>query len=293
MISSMTGYGRGEVSENHTTATAEVRGVNGRYLEVSSKLPRTLALRENDVKDLVRRKFVRGKVNVLITIIHENASEVPLRINTEAARAYYRLLTNLRKAVKIQEKVSLDHLLKFPEVLELDEFEQADDHEWMLAQRALTAALDEAALMRRREGGELSKDLEERVHGIERLVGEIEEVAKTRIPEERNRFHERLRELLADATVIDSNRLEMEIALYADKLDITEECVRFHSHNKFFLSALVSDEAAGRKLNFLVQEMNREANTIGSKANNVEIAHMVVAIKEELEKIREQLQNTE
>jgi uncharacterized protein (TIGR00255 family) len=293
MISSMTGYGRGETSEDHITAVAEVRTVNNRFLEVSTRLPRTMALRENDVKELVRTKFVRGKINIVISISRENTSDVPLKINTSAAKAYYALLDNLRKSVKINEDITLDHLLKFPEVLEIDEFDEGDKKEWMLAQRALTLALDETAQMRKREGGELMKDLVERINGISGVLDNVERIIKERVPQERERFHDRLKELVTDTTIIDERRLELELVIYADKLDITEECVRFRSHNKFFLDALANEEASGRKLNFLIQEMNREANTIGSKANNAEVAHLVVAIKEELEKIREQLQNIE
>jgi uncharacterized protein (TIGR00255 family) len=293
MISSMTGYGHGEAAENKTTAVAEIRTINNRYLEVTSRLPRTLALRENDVKELVRSKFSRGKVNVVVTLSQENGTELPLKINAAAAKAYYNLLTTLKNSVKIQNEVTLDQLLKFPEVLEMDVSEQNDEQEWALAQRALSAALDEVVIMRKREGGELKKDLVARLEMINKMLGEIEVMAKDRLPAERERLMTRLKELMEDSRVIDANRLEMELALFADRLDLTEEAVRFRSHNKFFLQALEHEEGAGRKLNFLVQEMNREANTIGAKANNAEIAHLVVAVKEELEKIREQLQNVE
>ena len=176
---------------------------------------------------------------------------------------------------------------------DLDAAEQNDEGEWALAQKALSAALDEVVIMRKREGGELMKDLVARLAMINSTLTEIETMAKERLPKERERLVTRLKELMDDSRVIDGNRLEMELAMFADRLDLTEESVRFRSHNKFFLKALETEEGAGRKLNFLVQEMNREANTIGSKANNAEIAHLVVAVKEELEKIREQLQNVE
>lgn len=293
MISSMTGFGRGEVAEGRITATAEVRSVNSRYLEVASRLPRTMTLRESEVKELIRSKFARGKINVAISVMHENDNEVPLKINTAAAKTYYKLLTNLRKSVKIQEKVTLDHLLHFPEVIEINEFERGDEKEWQLVKKALNLALAEAALMRQLEGDELRKDLYHRIELIDKKVDEIELLAKKRLPEERIKLEERIKDLLSDPAVLDAKRLELEFALMVDKLDVTEECVRFRSHNKFFYKALENDEAVGRKLNFLVQEMNREANTIGSKTNSAEIAHHVVAIKEELEKIREQLQNIE
>lgn len=289
----MTGFGRGEVTDNRITASAEVRTVNSRFLEVNSRLPRTMSLWESDVKELIRTRFVRGKITVVLNIVRENDNDVPLKINMSAARAYHKLLNDLRKAVKIQEKVSLDHLLKFPEVLEVDEFDKGNDQEWSIAQKALVLALDETALMRKREGGELMKDLRHRVNEINTVIDAIEQMAKERLPQEKTRLDERLKELLSDQSVLDKQRLEFELALFVDKLDVTEECVRFRSHNKFFLDALVNEEAAGRKLNFLIQEMNREANTIGAKASSAEIAHRVVGIKEELEKVREQLQNIE
>ena len=293
MISSMTGFGKGEASANRITAVAEVRSVNNRFLEVTSRLPRTMTLRENDVKELVRTKFVRGKVNVAITVTQENEGEFPLKINPAAAKAYYKLLNDLSKSVKLKEKVTLDHLLHFPEVIETESLEDRDEKVWSIVQKALGEALDEAAEMRSREGGELMKDLVKRIEHIDLVLNEIERIAVMRVPQEREKLHERLNELVRDPSVIDKERLELEIALLADKLDLTEECVRFRSHNKFFLLGLANEEAAGRKLNFLVQEMNREANTIGSKANDAEIAHHVVIIKEELEKVREQLQNIE
>ena len=289
----MTGYGRGEAAEGQISAVAEVRTVNSRFLEVSSKLPRTMTLRENDVKELVRAKFARGKINVVLNINYENTSEVPLRINKSAAKGYYKLLGDLRRTLKMREAVTLEHVLKFPEVLEVDELDQADDREWTLAGRALGVALQGAAEMRRQEGTELMDDLQSRIHVVETRLGEIERLAGSRLPQHRQKMEERLKELLGDRSVIDAGRLELELALLADKLDVTEECVRFRSHNKFFLEALGDAEPAGRKLNFLVQEMNREANTIGSKAADADIAHIVVSIKEELEKIREQLQNIE
>jgi uncharacterized protein (TIGR00255 family) len=289
----MTGFGRGEASANRMTATAEVRSVNSRFLEVSSRLPRSLALRENDVRDLVRTKFVRGKVNIVVTVAQENGSEVPLKVNRAAAKAYYRLLKELSTSVRMKEKITLEHLLHFPEVIEADNLGKEDEQEWAIAQQALTKALDEATNMRCSEGSELMKDLRKRIGSIGQVLDSIERSAAERLPEEREKLQERLRELLGDAALIDANRLEMEVALLADKLDVTEECVRFRSHNKFFLAALDDPESAGRKLNFLIQEMNREANTIGSKASSAEIAHLVVSVKEELEKIREQLQNIE
>ncbi|MEE9225198.1 MAG: YicC/YloC family endoribonuclease [Bacteroidota bacterium] len=292
MISSMTGYGHGEVSGEEITATVEIRSVNSRFLEVTARLPRTLAARENDVKEVVRKKIARGKVNVVITVKRESMTDTPLKINAAAARTYYRLLNDLRKAVKLKEKVKLEHLLRFSEVLEVDEADVSDEREWSVVEKATSRTLDEMVRMRLNEGEELRKDLEVRIRQLGETIDQIEVLSKGRIPEERNRMRERVRQILENGEV-DEQRLELEIALLAEKLDVTEECVRLRSHNKFFLEALRNDEAAGRKLNFLVQEMNREVNTIGSKASDAAIAHLVVQMKEELERVREQLQNIE
>jgi uncharacterized protein (TIGR00255 family) len=292
MISSMTGYGRGEASEEGVRAVAEIRSVNSRYFEVNTRLPRSLSLRENDVREIIRAKAGRGKINVVVSIERESANNIPLKVNKAAAKSYIKLLNELRKASGIKEKVSLDHLLKFSEVIEAGELQSENEKEWVVVEKALSKALEELKLMRQKEGGELRKDLESRLQLLQAKIDSIEKLSKERIPEQRVRLRERIQQLLANETV-DENRLELEIALLADKLDVTEECVRFRSHNKFFLEALSDKESAGRKLNFLVQEMNREANTIGSKAADASIAHLVVEAKEELEKIREQLQNVE
>jgi len=292
MISSMTGYGRGEATGDGITAAVEIRSINSRYLEVTARLPRSLSLRENDIKDVIRKKLNRGKITLVATVDRQTTAALPLKVNVSAARGYYRLLNDLRKAVRTTEKVKIDHLLRFSEVIEQQGLETIDDHEWEITLAAIDVALDEMVKMRRKEGGELTKDFEARIRSIGGQLEKVDALSRDRIPEERERLRERIHQLLQGATV-DEARLEMEIALLADKLDVTEECVRFRSHNKFFLEALSESEAVGRKLNFLVQEMNREANTIGSKSSSSEIAHLVVGIKEELERVREQLQNVE
>lgn len=293
MISSMTGYGRAEKSAKGLTVVAEVRSVNSRYLEVSSRLPRTLSARENDIKELVKSKLLRGKISIALSLVEENGSEIAVSLNTAAAKAYYKLLNDLKKAIKSRETVTLEHVLKFPEVLEPLGVDGDDEKEWETAKQALLSALDGAVEMRRQEGEELRKDLKARVRQIDATLDMIDKLATGRVAEEKARLQERIAVLVADPAVIDAKRMELEISILADRLDVTEECVRFRSHNKFFLHGLEHEEGSGRKLNFLTQEMNREANTIGSKANNAEIAHHVVGIKEELEKIREQLQNIE
>jgi uncharacterized protein (TIGR00255 family) len=293
VVASMTGFGRAEVSKKGISIRTEVRSVNSRYLDITLRLPRSISQREKELKDIVRTFLNRGNLNIIIKIEYDSSGAIPLKVNKAAAKSYYKLLNEIRKSVKLREQVKLEHLLTFSEVLEPVEEEETDELEWELVQEAVRQALENLNAMRAQEGCELVQDLEKRIHWVEETLNEVEKISKDRIPQERKELHERIAQLVEDKFVIDQNRLELEIALMVDKLDITEECVRYRSHNKFFLEALHKNEAAGRKLNFLVQEMNREANTIGSKSNDADIAHMVIGIKEELEKIREQLQNIE
>lgn len=293
MVSSMTGFGRAEVNKNGITVSTEVRSVNSRYLDLTLRLPRNFSQREKEMKDIVRTFLNRGNLNIIVKVEHDSNDVVPLKVNKAAAKSYYKLLNEIRKTVKLPEKVKLEHLLTFSDVLETVDEEETDETEWELVQESVRQALGSLNAMRFQEGSELAADLEKRIRWMDETLNEVEKLSKERIPEERKNLHERIAELVEDKFVIDQNRLELEIALLVDKLDVTEECVRYRSHNKYFLEALNKNEAAGRKLNFLVQEMNREANTIGSKSSDATIAHLIVGLKEELEKIREQLQNIE
>lgn len=292
MIASMTGFGRGESSSKGISVSVEIRSVNSRYLEVSARLPRSVSTRENEIKEILRKRIFRGKLNVLVSVERENGGEIPLKINAEAARSYLKLMNQLKKATRLKESVKLEHLLKFSEIFEPMAIEETDEAEWSVLKKALSKSIDAYNKMRQDEGAELKRDFVKRVESIEHSLADIDRISRERIPVERTRLRERIQQLMGNDS-FEESRLELEIALMADKLDVTEEVVRFRSHNKFFLEALDNEEAAGRKLNFLVQEMNREANTIGSKSSSTEIAHLVVGLKEELEKIREQLQNIE
>jgi uncharacterized protein (TIGR00255 family) len=289
----MTGFGRAEVNKDGIIVRTEVRSVNSRYLDLTLRLPRNFSQREKEVKDIVRTFLNRGNLNIIVKVEHDSNDVVPLKVNKAAAKSYYKLLNEIRKSVKLHERVKLEHLLTFSDVLEPVDEEETDETEWELMQESIRQALESLNAMRTQEGSELAADLEKRIRWMDETLNEVEKLSKERIPEERINLHERISELVEDKFVVDQNRLELEIALLVDKLDITEECVRYRSHNKYFLEALNKNEAAGRKLNFLVQEMNREANTIGSKSSDATIAHLIVGLKEELEKIREQLQNIE
>jgi uncharacterized protein (TIGR00255 family) len=292
MVASMTGYGRGEASAKGISVAVELRTVNSRYLEVSSRIPRSLALRENDIKELVRKRISRGKVNLQVMVEKEGNGDLPVSVDMATARAYHRVLNDLRKKLKLREQVKLEHILQFSDIFSPGVEENTDELEWSVTQKALQKALDGLETMRQNEGRELERDFRSRIDFLEKQLVKVEELSKAQVPAERTRLRERITQIIENAPV-DEGRLEMELAILAERLDVTEECVRFRSHNKFFLEALAGNEPAGRKLNFLIQEMNREVNTIGSKSSATEIAHIVVSMKEEMEKIREQLQNIE
>lgn len=292
MIISMTGYGRGEISANGVTVTVELRSVNNRFLEISTRMPRELNPRENDMREVVRRTLNRGKIHLNVSIDKQSSAVQAINIDPDVVNAYRDALEQIRKVAKIKESVTLSHLLHFSEnIMGGGAAEESNDH-WDLVAQALEVAVTDMDQMRRNEGRELGNDIRNRIAAIDGMVDQVEQISKTRIPQERQRLRDRIAQLFENDE-IDEQRLEFEIVMLADKLDITEECVRYRSHSKYFIEAVKSPEPAGRKLGFLLQEINREVTTIGSKANDPEIAHLVVQAKEELEKIREQVQNIE
>ncbi len=295
----MTGFGRGETArtlENGATitVTAEVRSVNSRFIEIAIRLPRTMAERELECRELIRKRLERGKISVNISIDRQGAETTPLSLNEPLAKAYFNLLDRLRTTTGLTAEIQLRDLTSFGDIFTAeDRASDATTIEWELAQKALNEAVDQLNAMRASEGGELERDLRSRIALMEERTNEIERSNSTTAKEEYEKLKQRVVELVNDVQVLNDQRLELEIALIAERLDITEEIVRFRSHVKFFLEAMAAPEAAGRKLNFILQEMNREVNTIGSKTNSAQVAHHVVFIKQELEKMREQVQNIE
>lgn len=288
----MTGFGKGEATSKGVTFTVELRSVNNRFLEISTRAPKAISQRENEIKEIIKTKISRGKISLNAMKDEETDGEIAISIDKKKAKEITAVLEQLRKTAKIKQPVTLEHLLHFSEIFQTKEAVE-DETEWKVFVQALTKAVDGLKKMREKEGAELARDSKERIAKINKNIDTVEQLSKKRIPEERKRLTDKVAALVEDKGIINNQRLELEIAILSEKLDVTEECVRFRSHNKFFLEALQSKESEGRKLNFLIQEMGREANTIGSKCNDVEIAHIVVGIKEELEKIREQLQNFE
>lgn len=293
MIKSMTGYGHGEAVAKGKKASAEIRSVNSRFLELTIRLPKELAHREGDVKEIVQQKLDRGKINLTVNLDSEIEHRSALVINKDAVKHYYKLLNDLKKSVNLKEEITIDHLLKFSEIIQPEEKQIEEEFDWNLCEKAIIKALDNLIKMRENEGNELAKDLIKRINNIEKNILKIEKISRKRIPIERNNLRAKVKKLLEDKDKIDEQRLELEIIFLAEKLDITEECVRIKSHKKYFIDTMKLTEPSGRKLNFLVQEIHREVNTIGAKSNDASISQLTIEIKEELEKIREQLQNIE
>ncbi len=293
MIASMTGYGRGEVRYGDCEIVAEIRSVNNRFLDVQQKLPRGYFHYEQEVKNIIRNYVTRGRINVFVGLKTNNDENgIGLGINREPARVYWKLINQLKKEFKIRGRVKLEHLLQFPDIIIYEENSGTNEATWKLIENALTIALENLQEMRKREGLELSNDLRGRIQTLNSQIDQIEKISAGRTDEELEKLRQRVKEILS-VEGLDEARMETEIALMINRIDVTEECVRFRSHNKMFLEIMSAEEGGGRKLNFLLQEMTREANTIGAKANQADIAHLVVEIKEEVEKIREQVQNIE
>jgi uncharacterized protein (TIGR00255 family) len=291
MIKSMTGFSKAEAKENGANSTVEIKSLNGRFLEINCKIPRVLSHKELEIRDIIRNSMERGTVNINVTIDSDKLSNL-LNFDENAASECYNKLNNLKSRLKIKGQVELEHLLQFAPIFQQKEEEANDGLYWKLTQKALREALNQMDKMRKAEGQNITKDIQARMKKIQANVDNIESLGIERIPSERERLRQRVAQLF-ETDEIDEQRLQMEILLLADKLDISEECVRLRSHFKYFYETIKSKEASGKKLNFLMQEFLREINTVGSKANDATISQIVVDVKEELERIREQVQNIE
>ncbi len=292
MVKSMTGYGRAREMRNGRDITVEVRSVNNRYLDCTVKMPRAYIFAEDRMKARVQQAISRGKVDVFVTIDASAADEAVVAVNEPLARGYYEALTRLKTMFSLPGEVTPEVLAKFPDVLAVTKAEE--DVEAIAAD--ICAVLDDALAayndMRAVEGEKLAADVAGRVTTIETVVGKVEERSPQTVAAYRQRLEAKMQEVL-QSTTIDESRILTEAAIFADKIAVDEETVRLRSHIAQLRAMLASDEPVGRKLDFLIQEVNRECNTIGSKCNDLTIAQDVVNMKAEVEKIREQVQNME
>jgi len=294
MIKSMTGFGRGEYTDDKKSIVAEIKSVNHRYCEITVKMPRRYQFAEEKIKSLVKAVAPRGKIDVSIMVDDSSFEGSSIRLNLDAAKAYYKSLKALKDAFpKIKGHVDLKMLASMPDVLKNTPAEEDEEEILKMLTTAVNNALINYDTMKITEGKKLITDILERNDLIEKTVSEIEVYAPEVAKQYAIKMKDRIQELLGNESTIPVERVMLEAAVFADKSNITEEIVRLHSHCAQLRTICASEESAGKKLDFLVQEMNRESNTIGSKANDIKITDKVLVLKAEIEKIREQVQNIE
>lgn len=291
MLISMTGFGTGEASAGGSTVSVEVRSVNHRFLDLAFKLPRALQNREGDIKDVVRTRLARGRVSITMSVESAAAGRA-VTINEAALEQYLAQLRDFAKRHGLEEHVSLDSLMQLPEVVMVRESEPGEDELWPLVEKSLNAALDACLRMRVDEGRALEKDLTDRMALIARTVETIETMAPVVAKKQVETLRKRVAQLAGDIKVSE-DRIAAEIVMLADRTDITEELTRLKSHLAQFNRTIKDGGEVSKRMTYLLQEMHREATTIGSKASDSEVIQHVVVLKEETEKLREQVQNLE
>ena len=291
MIKSMTGYGKANISKNLREYQVEIKSVNHRYLDISVKMPRVLSYLEEEVKKEIASKIKRGKIDVFITFENNSAEGKEIKINTEIAKIYIDELKNLAKQEGICANIEVTEISKFPDVLKIQNNQEDEAIKDELLE-TVSEATDKLIQMRAVEGNKIAEDLLSRIKVIQEKVKQISSQSTGLIEEYVVKLETRIKEILKNQE-LDQARLAQEVVIYADKCSVEEEITRLKSHISQFEKLLNSEEAIGKKLDFIIQEMNRETNTIGSKANNLEITNGVIDVKTELENIREQIQNIE
>ncbi len=292
MIKSMTGFGRCEVAENNRKFTVEMKAVNHRYLDVNIKMPKSLNFFESAIRSELKNYIARGKVDVFITYedLSENTSTV--RYNKEVAEEYLTYLRQMAADFGLDDDIRVSTLSKYPEVFTMEEVGVDEEELWKELKKAVDGAAKMFVESRITEGEHLKNDLLEKLDGMLKLVDFIAERSPRIVTEYRRKLEEKVKELLGDSTV-DESRLLTEVTIFADKVCVDEEIVRLRSHIETTRNALLEGGSIGRKLDFIAQEMNREANTTLSKANDLEISNCAIELKTEIEKVREQIQNIE
>jgi uncharacterized protein (TIGR00255 family) len=293
MIKSMTGFGRCEVSEGERKFTVEMKGVNHRYLDVNIRMPKKLNFFETAIRNLLKQSIQRGKVDIFITYEDLSENQMSLKYNEKLAGEYMDYFSQMEESFSLDNDIRVSTLLRCPEVLTMEEQAVDDEELWNGLKKALEGATSQFVESRTLEGEHLRNDIIKKLDGMLDLVGYIEERAPKIIAQYREKLENKVRELLSD-TQIEEGRIAAEVVIFADKICTDEEVVRLRSHVVHMKETLKSEEnGIGRKLDFIAQEMNREANTILSKANDLEVSNVGIDLKTEIEKVREQIQNIE
>lgn len=292
MIKSMTGFGRCEISENTKKMTVEMKSVNHRYLDVNMKMPKKLNFFDASIRSLLKSYLQRGKVDLFITYEDTAETNFSLKYNQELAGEYLRYLRQMSEQFGLENDIRVSTLSRYPEIFSMEEVQADEEALWQLLEKAVRGACAQFVETRTKEGEALKKDLLEKLDGMLVNVDYIAERSPQIIGEYRQKLEEKVKELLADAH-IEESRLATEVTIFADKICVDEEIVRLRSHVEHMKETLKEGGAVGRKLDFIAQEMNREANTILSKANDLEVSNHAIDLKTEIEKVREQIQNIE
>lgn len=292
MIKSMTGFGRAELQDEVRRFTVEIKSVNHRYLDFNMKMPKKLSVFEVAIRGVLKEYMQRGKVDVFISCEDFSSGRMQLHYNSELAGRYLEYFRQMEKEFALENDIKVSHLSRCPEVLTMEEQEIDVEELWSELEKALRAAGEQFAASRQVEGENLKRDLTVKLDSLQANVRRIEERAPEILSEYRNRLETKMKELLEDTQMEDS-RIAAEVVIFADKICTDEETVRLNSHIENMKTALNDGEGIGRKLDFIAQEMNREANTILSKANDLETTNIAIELKTEIEKIREQIQNIE
>ena len=293
MIRSMTGFGHEEVSnDKNQKVTVEMKSVNHRYCDISLKLPKKLAMFEANIRNIMKEYASRGKIDIYVSYEDLSETAVSLHYNQAMAEEYMQVFKKMQEDFNIETKITAEALAKYPEVVTIEEVQQDEEVWWELLEAALRQAAEKFVETRTIEGANLKRDLLGKLDQMAADVTFIEERSPQIIAEYRSKLEEKVKEFLEDST-IEENRIAAEVTLYADKIAVDEEIVRLQSHISSMTDVLESDESIGRKLDFMAQEMNREANTILSKSSDVDLADHAIELKTNVEKVREQIQNIE
>ena len=292
MIKSMTGFGRCEVLKDSRKFSVELKSVNHRYLDVNIRMPKKLNFFETSIRTLLKSYADRGKVDIFITYEDLSQSQVSVKYNAALAAEYLKYLNQMAEEFSLDNDVRVSTLSRYPEVFTMEECSEDEDELWNGLKEALEGAFSQFVEMRTKEGERLKEDILLKLDLLSEQIRFIEERSPQIIAEYRTKLEEKMRELLED-TQIDDNRIAAEVILFADKICTDEEVVRLKSHIQHMKETLEESNGIGRKLDFIAQEMNREANTILSKANDLDISNRAISLKTEIEKIREQIQNIE
>ncbi|MBR4305971.1 MAG: YicC family protein [Ruminiclostridium sp.] len=292
MIRSMTGFGREQTVINGREIIAEIKSVNHKFFEFSSKLHRSFGYLEPRLKTLVKEKVTRGKIELSLSVYNIDVKDTTVRVNENIAAGYIEAIRKAAPALGISDDISTKDIFRIPDAFTVIKEEDDEEALWADISSVVNKALDKFVEMREREGEALKADVLEKAQNIENMVNEVEKYSPESTEIYRNKLFDKMKELLGAANV-DEQRILLEAAIFSEKIAVDEETVRLHSHMQQLRQMLEGDKEIGRKLDFLIQEINRETNTIGSKANDLRITRLVVDMKSEIEKMREQVQNIE